>query len=65
MKHACNYFIFHDLFILKTLYCSLICSNLKYYPLIWINNALNQNELMEFVQNNFLHCMSFKCNIPT
>lgn len=61
IKRSCKDFC--DPFALKIRYCSLVCSNLDYCPLIWINNTSKQNYSIEAVQNNFLRFMSFKCNI--
>jgi len=37
----------------KLLYCSLVRSDLEYCPLVWLNNTLKQNKMLESVQNNF------------
>jgi hypothetical protein len=54
---------FSDPIPLKILYISLVRSNLKYCPLIWINNTSKQVLTLESVQNNFLRFISFKFNI--
>jgi hypothetical protein len=61
IKRTCR--SFNDPTALKTLYCSLVRSNLEYCPLIWINNTSKQNDTIESVQNNFLRYISFKFNI--
>lgn len=61
IKRACGSFSDPD--ALKILYCSLVRSNLEYCHLIWINNTLKQNLMLESVQNNFLRFISFKFNI--
>ncbi|KAF0762619.1 RNA-directed DNA polymerase from mobile element jockey [Aphis craccivora] len=45
IKRSCE--DFRDPFALKILYCSLIRSNLEYYPLILINNTSKQNDTTE------------------
>jgi len=60
-KHTCT--SFQDPFSLKILYCFLIHSNLEYCPLIWINDTVKQNNMLELVQNNFSRFISFKLNI--
>jgi len=61
IKRSCE--DFRDPFALKILYCSLIRSNLEYYPLILINNTSKQNDTTEAVHNNFLRFMYFKFNL--
>lgn len=50
---------FSDPIPLKLLYYSLVCSNLKYCPLVWLNNILKQNKMLEWVQNNFFYDLFF------
>ena len=55
-----TYAAFSDPIPLKILYFSLVRSNLKYCPLIWINSTSKQALTLESVQNNFLRLISFK-----
>lgn len=61
IKRTCG--SFSDPIPLKLLYCSLVRSHLEYCPLVWLNNTLKQNQMLESVQNNFLRFISFKFNI--
>jgi len=48
---------------LKTLYCSLVRSKLKYCALIWSNNTIGHCSVLEKIQNNFLMCIALKFEI--
>lgn len=54
---------FSDSSILITMYCSLVGLNVKYCLLICINNTLKHNYIIESVQNNSLHFISFSIYI--
>lgn len=41
---------YYDSSSLITMYCSLVRSNLKYCPLVSMNNRLKQNHIIESVQ---------------
>lgn len=47
IKQTCAFF--SDFSALITFYCSLIRSNLECRPLIWINDTLKQNSIIESV----------------
>jgi len=54
---------FPDPISLKILYRSLARSSLEYCPLIWMNNTLKPNNMLERVQNHFVRFISFKFHI--
>jgi hypothetical protein len=53
---------FKNIQVLKTLYCSLVRSNLEFGSLIWSQNSTVQ--LVDNVQYKFLKSIAFRLNLP-
>jgi len=54
---------FYDSSALKTLYFSLVRSQIEYATLIWHTDNIVQNTSLSSIQNNFLRYLSNKCNV--
>ncbi|KAF0774071.1 putative RNA-directed DNA polymerase [Aphis craccivora] len=54
---------FYDSSALKTLYFSLVRSQIEYTTLIWYTDNIGQNTSLCTIQNNFLRYLSYKCNV--
>jgi len=54
---------FYDSSALKTLYFSLVKSQIEYDTLIWHTDSIVQNTSLFSIQNIFLRYLSYKCNV--